>query len=862
MLVHVPDELSPLRHDIHSLLDKMEKQWGKQRLKRQYVQDYPGGSVVEISVKKTSSPLKRDSRISRPWRLPEPGTPILIISDMGLYHRSQTLLQQWIKLGRQFRSAGFKPTVLAPVPEKWLPKELTALYRCLSWDRGSTLNPVPGRFNLDQVSEFQSKARESLACYLPAIKPDIEAQQKAALLVKHCTVCDTSCPEETARKAFLTWLSAAVEVDDVDLRAVRLAVGKPLSVADEVLFWQSELVNRGSNLCIYLSPVHEKLRDQLQQQISLHPNKASQIFNALSSTLKTQLAIDYYEALLFFRHCSELSEQHQLLLTEAEQYTHRFILALAKEKSPTPHEEYEGIHEYSQSILDRLGQKEKQGNRRYSYWWSQWYKNLSAEDKEQVIPNWVDKSVFQAVNSAANSAEYTIKLAIKDNYLELTEVGESTLPDSHQLDGLDQPLSDADIKTNFDQVVYQRSEQGKLIESENLVLKKGLTTSFQLDRFSEQSLQLNIGDQNLRLASFKRPSWAASLQYKNNQVSADLILNNTRIQVPLLGSDVVDDKDIPQWGFSLTEPGSLIQSIAEDEYGLYADLNFFGITQRFRWIEPGTFLMGSPDDEPERRKSEAQHPVTLTQGYWLADTCVTQQLWQTVIGEKPSHFKGEHNPVENVSWLDCWQFIQTLKEQYPALRLTLPSEAQWEYACRAGTTTPFSFGNQIHSEQANFDGNYPYNDAEKSEYRQTTVPVKSLPANPWGLYEMHGNVFEWCQDNDLRDYNASETVTDPGQQWLEMPDSDSTARHSVRGGSWDRFGRLCRSAYRSWFVAGRVYDLLGFRLALGPELQLRARSEKKRETRDLRSSQKFSEFESDALLSGNISIENKLMDKN
>ncbi|MBB1487152.1 formylglycine-generating enzyme family protein [Oceanospirillum sp. D5] len=738
---------------------------------------------------------------------------------MGLYHRSQTVLQQWIKLGRQFRSAGFKPTVLAPVPEKWLPKELTALYQCLSWDRGSTLNPAPGRFNLDQVSEFRSKARESLACYLPAIKPDIEAQQKAALLVKHCTVCDTSCPEDTARKAFLTWLSAAVEVDDVDLRAVRLAVGKPLSVADEVLFWQSELVNKGSNLCVYLSPVHEKLRDQLQQQINLYPNKAVQIFNALSSTLKTQLAIDYYEALLFFRHCSELSAQHQLLLTEAEQYTHRFILALAKEKSPTPHEEYEGIHEYSQSILDRLGQKEKQGNRRYSYWWSQWYKNLSAEDKEQAIPDWIDKSVFQAVNSTANSAEYTIKLAIKDNYLELTEVGESTLPDSHQLDGLDQPLSNADIKTNYDQVVYQRSEQGKLIESENLVLKKGLTTSFQLDRFSEQSLQLNIGDQNLRLASFKRPNWAASLQYKNNQVSADLILNNTRIQVPLSGSDVVDNKDIPQWGISLTELGSLIQSIAEDEYGLYADLNFFGITQRFRWIEPGTFLMGSPNGESERYNDEAQHQVTLTQGYWLADTCVTQQLWQAVMGENPSNFKGEQNPVEKISWLDCWQFIQKLKEQYPALRLTLPSEAQWEYACRAGTATPFSFGSQIHSDQANFNGNYPYNDGKKSEYRQTTIPIKSLPANPWGLYEMHGNVLEWCQDNDLRAYKADEAVIDPGQECLEKPDSKSFADHPVRGGGLQDDGLYCRSASRVWYEAGaRRYDL-GFRLALGPELQ-------------------------------------------
>ncbi|MCV6614385.1 MAG: formylglycine-generating enzyme family protein, partial [Cellvibrionaceae bacterium] len=182
-------------------------------------------------------------------------------------------------------------------------------------------------------------------------------------------------------------------------------------------------------------------------------------------------------------------------------------------------------------------------------------------------------------------------------------------------------------------------------------------------------------------------------------------------------------------------------------------------------------------------------------------------------------FKGEQNPVEKINWLDCWQFIQKLKEQYPTLRFTLPSEAQWEYACRAGTATPFSFGNQIYSDLANFDGNYPYNDGKKSKYREKTIPVRSLPANQWGLYEMHGNVWEWCQDNGLRDYNANEAVTDPGQQWLEVPDSDSAARHPVRGGRWGGGGRICRSAHRLRGGAGSRNDNLGFRLALGPELQ-------------------------------------------
>ena len=187
----------------------------------------------------------------------------------------------------------------------------------------------------------------------------------------------------------------------------------------------------------------------------------------------------------------------------------------------------------------------------------------------------------------------------------------------------------------------------------------------------------------------------------------------------------------------------------EDKQGLWFDLRIASVTQRFRWIPAGTFTMGSPEDEEERESwgNETQHPVTLSQGFWLADTACTQALWQLIMGENPADFNDDpENPVETVSWLDVQAFLEKLNQLIPGLQAQLPSEAQWEYACRAGTETPFSFGENITPEQVNCDGSEPYAGGEKGEYRRKTVPVKALPANPWGLYQMHGNVWEWCQD--------------------------------------------------------------------------------------------------------------------
>lgn len=158
------------------------------------------------------------------------------------------------------------------------------------------------------------------------------------------------------------------------------------------------------------------------------------------------------------------------------------------------------------------------------------------------------------------------------------------------------------------------------------------------------------------------------------------------------------------------------------------------------WCPPGTFIMGSPPEEPGRFADEDQIEVELTRGFWIARTQLTQKVWQELMGNNPSNFKGDDRPVESVSWNDCQDFLRVLNDCYPVkdFAFRLPTEAQWEYACRAGTTTAFSCGD----DPAQL-GDYAWF-SENGNWE--THPVAQKLPNPWGLFDMHGNVWEWCQD--------------------------------------------------------------------------------------------------------------------
>ena len=250
-----------------------------------------------------------------------------------------------------------------------------------------------------------------------------------------------------------------------------------------------------------------------------------------------------------------------------------------------------------------------------------------------------------------------------------------------------------------------------------------------------------------------------------------------------------------------------------DRLGIFAEMLISTergkANQTLRWIEPGTFWMGSPEDELERYDNEGpRHEVTISRGFWLADSACTQALWQAVMGNNPSCFKDDpQQPVEQVSWHHVQVFLQRLQELLPDCQVDLPSEAEWEYACRAGTTTPFSFGSHINPQQVNYNGNFPYFGDEKGEYRRKTVPVKSLPANPWGLYEMHGNILEWCKDGQ-RTYDEQAQIDPLG------PMTGDDYPRCLRGGSWYGIARRARSAIRNAYQPDDANYLVGFRFCL------------------------------------------------
>ena len=281
------------------------------------------------------------------------------------------------------------------------------------------------------------------------------------------------------------------------------------------------------------------------------------------------------------------------------------------------------------------------------------------------------------------------------------------------------------------------------------------------------------------------------------------------------------DGQVPAWA----------QEWGEDRFGVFVGFRIGDVEHRFRWIPPGSFMMGSPESEQGRDDDEGpQHLVTISEGFWLGQEPCAQELWQEVMAQNPSAFPSPRRPVETVSWQEVKEFLAELNERLPEPHARLPTEAEWEYACRAGTSTSTYAGElKIHGHYngplldaiAWYGGNsgvgFDLDEGADSsgwpekQYEHTKAGTRELglkKPNPWGLHDMLGNVYEWCEDAwDLGTGYGGGTRQDPVVR--EGPD------RVIRGGSWLASARDVRAAYRNGRRPGYRHGRVGFRLARG-----------------------------------------------
>ena len=298
--------------------------------------------------------------------------------------------------------------------------------------------------------------------------------------------------------------------------------------------------------------------------------------------------------------------------------------------------------------------------------------------------------------------------------------------------------------------------------------------------------------------------------------------------------------DVGCWRVDAITKPAWASAVGRDEFGLWIEFEVGEVVSRLRWIPPGQFTMGSPPGEAGRYDDERQHEVVLTRGYWLGETPVTQSQWQAVMGEDPSRFPSLDRPVDNVSWDDAQRFLDALRKRDDALRFRLPTEAEWERACRAGTVTGSYAGNVVikgannapvldeiawyggnsgvHYDLEEYEDSSGWREKQHEHSRAGTRLVKGKKANGFGLYDMLGNVWEWCADR-YYDY-PTDTVIDPvGPKSGSRRVLRGGSIRVLRGGSWHGIARRVRSACRQPPHPSGRYSLCGFRVARGQELQ-------------------------------------------
>lgn len=769
VLVDRPERIHLFNRDYNQLLHQLEKLRGGTGLVIQKILQRPGGNVQIVQGKTIAN---------KQWKAPDAGNTVFVLSDLGLLDRTGMALRSWLRVGNLLRQAGCRTVALVPVPERYLTPDLIGLFDCVCWDRNSQLSPVR---------------------YVPPPdNSDETPMQKDA----------------GGAKQLLAWLSPAKLVEPALLRAVRHCL--PLSKIDighELAAWHHENVVP-TPLGFYYKP--DTLKEYRQQFMSM-AQENPELARIISRMIRR-----------YHRHVFQTQRDEELLILEQlmkenldaddreEIESARLAMCELIKASIEQKQEIPILASFLENLLDRQHDEVLSKNSCYQAIWAN---RLGKQgiNSEVVIPDDWDMQTVMSFLETETSKQQTfilyqqgvreLKLTTSDRFQE-------------EIDGFRSGSVLAEFVTSSSCML--RQHVGALGASSNTLLPLSKIDQYEFTLDEQEKQKLHIGGEELTVERFAKPDWAILIANTTGGLNAESMDNKGNVYRWYWHPPEWRDGEgmLPGFWFYLpvyegaAHKPDWATNVGRDLYGLYADTEVSGVIQRFRWIEPSSFIMGSPEDKDKKREEhyvdELQHQVNLTQGYWLAETVCTQELWQAMMGKNPSHFEGVLRPVENVSWNDVQKFLQRVNKHNPGLKWRLPTEAEWENACRARTESTFHFGSEITLDKANYRGTWDDYDNWGEGALQQTAAVRSYSPNAWGLYEMHGNVWEWCQDW-YGEYSAEQVIDPQGPE--------SGAGRVLRGGSWFLRGWLCRSARRIHCGPSYRSNDIGFRLARGHELQ-------------------------------------------
>lgn len=778
VLIDINDDNFPYRRDFLHLRNRLLQARGNEGLQVQYCYDEPGGYIVRY---------QQQREIIEPWSKPAQCTPILILSDLGRHAQSRQTLYAWLAFGQMLRAQGFRATVLMPVAERQIDPRLLQFFDCVVWDRSSRLRLIKGNYQAEQDKRNHAASIDQL----------------------------------------LASLFAGVRVDSGLLRAMRYCLPGGYDIGHETAVWRHSAVIREGDEWGWLAASKPSYLEQARSLLRiLTPQQQEQWVELIGRHHAL------YPDELYFESMYNLKLLGLPLPMEVEVATEKYLQDMVKTYQAHPDNSL--LHAW---VKRHLARHEAKTIRQQHHYWTALMAFAKKRDEQQTgvsTSEWPNDlsdtekaTAWNFLNTTQDSRVYHLRQTGEKLTL-VPEKSEARLSENFQSNMEDAWNTDAISGTNLltlrlsdTHLFHTHTDQQGRQAVVSLNLAQSSEHAFQLAATGQHTFQIGSArvTVDVTAAQQQKADWMIFMGSGSEGLYAESRDAQNRVYRWYWHAPSLMNHQTLCPGFWYSEPQLSQAKIkpdwaggaGRDEYGLYANAIIAGITQRFRWIEPTSFMMGSPESEDGRHTDEKQHRVILTRGYWLADTACTQALWQAVMYWSVSDFKGKQLPVENVSWEDVQDFLKQCNNSHPQLQLRLPTGAEWENACRAGTTGAFNFDGNLLLEKVNYSG---FGQNIIMEYakgaKQQTAAVKSYPPNAWGLYEMHGNVWEWCQDW-YGDY-PSGVVIDP-----QGPESGDG--RELRGGSWDFDGKESRSASRKDEEQSFFDNDIGFRLARGHDIK-------------------------------------------